>query len=404
MSCIIHRWTVVLRLLLLVLLIATLPVPLARAMASRATLVAEPIDQALTGALNPTAATTMPQLTARMATLNGLVEQAELIVRGRVTKVESGWHADQRLIESTVTIATAYTLLGNAGPTVTVHTPGGYLATEGIGMVSMHAADFVAGEEVLLFLHQSAQRWQMVNGAAGKFLVQGNYAINRDVALVESVDGLLVTVATLSANRDTTPGIARIWRHAAPNSQPLPMRATQTQAGVPKWATPHATATFYLNVNSRQMNGQSTDSSDLRNAIIAAANQWNTVASADFSLRYGGPTAVTTTGYDGVNAILFMRKGPKERAAAAEVWYTADRTIVEADIWINDDYQWDTSGQPAANAVDLQSALLHEFGHWLILGHIAQTEAIMFPRLAAGTVKRALHAEDIAGISAIYPR
>jgi hypothetical protein len=374
------------------------------AMVPRATPMEERSGQALPDGLKPSAAATVPLETVRMATLHGLVEQAELIVRGRVTRVENGWQADQRLIESTVTIATAYTLLGNAGPTVTVHTPGGYLATEGIGMVSMHAAAFVAGEEVLLFLHHAAQRWQMVNGAAGKFLVQGNYIVNRDAAVVEAVDGLLATVATLSANRDTTPGIAQLWRHAAPNSQPLPMRATQTQAGVPKWATPHATATFYLNVNSRQMNSQSTDSSDLHKAIIAAASQWNMVATADFALRYGGPTAATTTGYDGVNAILFMRKGAKERAAAAEVWYTADRTIIEADIWINDDYQWDTSGEPAANAVDLQSALLHEFGHWLILGHIAQTEAIMFPRLAAGTVKRELHAEDIAGISAIYPR
>lgn len=342
---------------------------------------------------------------AGISTLTELVDRADLILRGRVVQVQSGWQPGQRLIESIVMVHVAYTFLGNAGQTLTLHTPGGYLPAEGIGMSSMHAADFVAGEEVLLFLHQAGQQWQMVEGAAGKFRIQGEHAITHDGAWVESFDSLLATVAMLSEGRDDVRPAMVLWRQSAPTKAPTPLLTAEAQTRN-KWPTPHATASFYLNLNSSQIDGGRVGGSrsDFRNAIIAAANRWSGLANVDFALRYGGPSVATTTSYNGVNEILFMHKGVKERAAAAEVWYKADQTIVEADIWINDDIPWDTTGTPAANEVDLQSALVHEFGHWLILAHTAQVESVMFPRLTAGTVKRELQGIDIAGISAIYPR
>ena len=52
---------------------------------------------------------------------------------------------------------------------------------------------------------------------------------------------------------------------------------------------------------------------------------------------------------------------------------------------------------------DLQSALLHEFGHWLILAHCADSQAVMFAKLTTGTLKRELQPSDILGIRTIYP-
>ena len=137
---------------------------------------------------------------------------------------------------------------------------------------------------------------------------------------------------------------------------------------------------------------------------MAAAASWSQVANVDFVLTYAGATNATQTGYNGVNEVLFMHKGQQERAAAAQVWFTADGTIIEADIWINDDYTWNATGNPAADEVDLQSALLHEFGHWLILGHCADSHAVMFAKLKAGTLKRELQPSDMLGIRAIYPQ
>lgn len=127
------------------------------------------------------------------------------------------------------------------------------------------------------------------------------------------------------------------------------------------------------------------------------------VSEADFTLQYAGSTDSVQTGYNHVNEVVFVKKGRQECAALAQIWYTRSGVIVEADIWINDDYIWDATGFPDTNELDLQSALLHEFGHWLALGHYNQPAAAMFPKTSMGVLKRILHASDVAGISAVYP-
>ncbi|XP_047309433.1 metalloendoproteinase 5-MMP-like [Impatiens glandulifera] len=51
--------------------------------------------------------------------------------------------------------------------------------------------------------------------------------------------------------------------------------------------------------------------------------------------------------------------------------------------------------------VDMETVALHELGHALGLGHSAVKEAIMWPYIGHGEVKR-LHVDDIAGIKALY--
>ncbi|WP_412534968.1 matrixin family metalloprotease [Methanosarcina sp.] len=62
---------------------------------------------------------------------------------------------------------------------------------------------------------------------------------------------------------------------------------------------------------------------------------------------------------------------------------------------------WSTSGQ--ALHYDVQSVALHEFGHWLSLGHVNDYDAVMFPTLGVSDVKRSLTSDEIAGIRSIYP-
>jgi Matrixin len=341
-----------------------------------------------------------------LATLHELVEKADQIVRGQVTGVQSFWREDLRIIESEVTIAVNYGLLGSALPTLTVRIPGGYLATEGIGMVSRHDAAYAVGEEVLIFIYQihpQSNEWRMVDGAMGKFSVEGNRIFNHDLALAHTLDDLLPTLVSLVGQRGLQAQVPTAWRYLKSTAQNTPVQPIKVQGSVQKWATPHARAAFYINLNSTQIGDEDGDQNAFRNAIQAAATGWNSVVGADFALTYAGTTNATQTGYNGVNEVLFMSKGPKERAAAAQVWYRANQTIIEADIWINDDFAWNATGTPDATEVDLQSALLHEFGHWLILGHFTDTKAVMFSRLTTGTLKRDLQQPDIRGIRAIYP-
>ena len=125
-------------------------------------------------------------------------------------------------------------------------------------------------------------------------------------------------------------------------------------------------------------------------------------------LDFVGATQSTQTGYNHVNEIVFMPKGVDSRGALAQVWYTNDGTIVEADIWINDDFRWNvdgklSSGEHPSDKVDLQSALLHELGHWLILNHTNDPHSVMYPTLAPGASRQHLARRDVDGISAIYP-
>jgi Ca2+-binding RTX toxin-like protein len=342
--------------------------------------------------------------TQTLEPLRALVQTSDLIIRGRVQTIHAFWRTDQRIIESNVTIAVAYTLLGDSSPQVTIRTVGGYLAAEEIGMVSPHAATFAVGEEVLLFAVQQEAGWRTVGGATGKFLVKGNQVINHDLALAQPIAGLLPTVVELVKRRGLQTQLPTAWRHLTAWPVTQQAQTLTAQSDKRRWATPHASAAFYLNLNTAQMGDADGDHNAFRQAIVAAANRWGAVADADFTLAYAGETNATATGYNGVNEVLFMRKGSQERAAAAQVWYTADQTIVEADIWINEDYAWNATGAPDADEVDLQSALLHEFGHWLILGHSADGDAVMFARLTAGTLKRDLQPPDERGIRAIYPR
>ena len=338
-----------------------------------------------------------------LVTLHDLVEKADQIVRGQVTDVQSFWSEDHSIIESRVTIAVKYGLIGSALPTLTVRTPGGYLATEGVGMVSMHAAAYAVGEEVLIFIHQQGAEWHMVDGAMGKFVLEGHRVFNRDLALAHSINGLLPTLVNLVRKRGLQSQVPVAWRYLKSTEQATPLQPIKVQSSVQKWATPHATAAFYVNLNRAQMGDKDGNDPAFRDAVQAAAASWNSVVGTDFALTYAGATNATQTGYNGVNEVLFMSKGRKERAAAAQVWYRADQTIIEADIWINDDFAWNATGTPDATEVDLQSALLHEFGHWLILGHFTNAKAVMFSRLTTGTLKRDLQQLDIRGISAIYP-
>ncbi len=76
-------------------------------------------------------------------------------------------------------------------------------------------------------------------------------------------------------------------------------------------------------------------------------------------------------------------------------WY-----LVEADINMNPYVDW--SSDPGWNEVDVQSVVLHEFGHFLGLAHSEYEDAVMYPGLQKGVKKRVLYYDDSNGIYAIY--
>ncbi|KAG2722022.1 hypothetical protein I3760_02G110300 [Carya illinoinensis] len=63
------------------------------------------------------------------------------------------------------------------------------------------------------------------------------------------------------------------------------------------------------------------------------------------------------------------------------------------------DEPWSMGATPGA--YDLETVALHEIGHLLGLGHSSFRGEIMEPRISLGVTK-GLHADDIAGIKALY--
>ncbi|MFI0910505.1 matrixin family metalloprotease [Streptomyces abikoensis] len=58
----------------------------------------------------------------------------------------------------------------------------------------------------------------------------------------------------------------------------------------------------------------------------------------------------------------------------------------------------------AANAYDVESVALHEFGHILGLQHSGVNGAVMWPTISSNFTLRVLQPDDLAGIWALYPR
>ena len=169
-----------------------------------------------------------------------------------------------------------------------------------------------------------------------------------------------------------------------------------------RWNAPGTKVGFTVNLNTAQADDSDSATAFL-SAISEAAATWNQTPGADFTLEFAGTTQSTQTGYNHANEIVFMSMGIDNRGALAQVWYNSDFTIVEADIWINDSFDWAADGALADNELDLQSALVHEFGHWLILDHTDDSTSVMYPTLAPGATRRQLAPRDAEGIAAIYP-
>ena len=93
---------------------------------------------------------------------------------------------------------------------------------------------------------------------------------------------------------------------------------------------------------------------------------------------------------------------------------------LESDIFFNSAFPWSVAPAGEAGRFDLESIALHEIGHFSGLGHSAlgetelregggrrvlAAEAVMFPiAFTSGSIAaRTLKADDIAGISDLYP-
>lgn len=187
--------------------------------------------------------------------------------------------------------------------------------------------------------------------------------------------------------------------------------------GVP--VTAHWTASDFP-VPTRVTPGITTDVNDGsdRTALDAAMATWSNVADSTASIYVEREQDVEANVFDGINAIQFSNSASLDQAGFVSLTLLLTETdghIVEADMLVNDRVVGFTTQEGSQIGIDLETAMLKELGKMLGLtnspmgvrnvdGTIDEDSAVMFS-VSRGITEsaRTLRADDMAGISAIYP-
>lgn len=164
------------------------------------------------------------------------------------------------------------------------------------------------------------------------------------------------------------------------------------------------------------------DANQFSAAMIRAFSTWEALPTAAIGYQFIGFTFAEPGDDDGMSTLGFQAAPELDRVLASTSFLVDSVTgeLLESDILFNSTFAWSVAQAGEAGRFDLESIAVHEIGHLSGLGHsmigetepassggrrVIAAETVMFPiAYGAGNISaRTLRADDIAGISDVYP-
>ncbi|MEW5800687.1 MAG: matrixin family metalloprotease [bacterium] len=314
----------------------------------------------------------------RRTTLSSLIHKARHICYGQIVDFSSEWDANRTSISTTVKLSVLENLKETAPVSLSFTVPGGCVGE--VVQRTSNSPCFWQNERVVVFVDAGLR---LVGGFQGKFHVNDSFVIERGLPIARF----------LAEIRGVQSGTQR------GDFSPRPVE----EAGIDSYTYGYSVSPYHWCQENPMgeefyINAETTESQ--RSACLGAADTWN-LSGACFQFMYGGISQTSGTAYDGTNIIYYDNNLDEQTLAQTTYWYnTSSGCMLEADCAFNDRISWSVSGDGAD--YDIQTCMLHEFGHYLSLDHSKNLDAIMYPYYSG--VRRSLAEDDRAGIMAIYGR
>jgi hypothetical protein len=208
---------------------------------------------------------------------------------------------------------------------------------------------------------------------------------------------ILAAVLILLAGSASARAYVHFLRYVNRDGRPVALPA-KFDLGV----LPNRTVHFYITDQSPERMAAGDTMPALTSQIRLAARQWNDVDTSELRLAYGGIVAAETPAAPGIDVVfgdvppgLLALAGvttSEPGAGASFVPIQRSQVVLSRDL----------SEQPSF-AEQTFLTIVHEFGHALGLQHTQTASAMSTALTRSQTKGRALSADDIAGISLLYP-